>query len=138
MGYGGEERRKVIRKEILKTISKLLKKAKIYNQDFEDTIQMAREGDFLFLDPPYKPGAKELLELHYANGKFLFIEQERLAKVLKNFSTKRKIRWAMTNSAHNEILKLYKGFRIQKIPIGTSERPGILTRDSKEVLITNY
>lgn len=138
VGYGGEERRKVLRQEILEQISYLLKRTKLYNQDFESTIQMASDGDFLFLDPPYKPGAKELLEVHYWNGKFLFSEQERLANVLKEVSQKKRIRWAMTNSAHKEILKLYKNFRIQKIPIGVSNRPGILTRNSQEVLITNY
>ena len=44
----------------------------------------------------------------------------------------------MTNSSHKDILKLYKDYQINKIPFGTSNKPGIQTKDTKEVLITNY
>lgn len=138
VGYGGEERRWVITHENIVELSQILRKAEIFNYDFEDVILNASKNDFIFLDPPYKPGEKDLHELHYCNGKFLFEEQLRIADTLKSLPKSKKIRWAMTNSSHKDILKLYKDFNIKKIPLGTSDKPGIQTRNSKEVLITNY
>ena len=138
VGYGGEERRWVITHQNIIELSQILRKAEILNSDFENVILNASKDDFIFLDPPYKPGEKDLYELHYSSGKFLFNEQERVADVLKSLPKSKKIRWAMTNSSHKDILKLYKNFNINTIPFGTSNRPGIQTKNSNEVLITNY
>ncbi len=69
---------------------------------------------------------------------FFLRNRFRLSETLKSLPKSKHIRWAMTNSSHKDILKLYKGFNIKKIPIGTSDRPGIQTKNSNEVLITNY
>ena len=138
VGYGGEERRWVVTHRSIVEISKSFRKAEIINADFESVISNVSKNDFIFLDPPYKPGEKDLNELHYCNGKFLYDEQIRLAETLKSLSKTKKIRWAMTNSAHKDVLKLYKGYKVTKIPFGTSNKPGIQTKVSGEVLITNY
>jgi len=138
VGYGGEERRWVITYENISKLSHILRKAEILNNDFEDIILNASKNDFIFLDPPYKPGEKDLHELHYCNGKFLYEEQVRIADTLKRLPKSKNIRWAMTNSSHKDILKLYRDFYIQKIPFGTSNKPGIQTKNPKEVLIRNY
>ena len=138
VGYGGEDRRWVITHQNIMELSKIFRKAEIMNTDFEEVIQNSCKGDFIFLDPPYKPGEKDLTELHYSNGKFFFRDQVRLAETLKDIPKSKRIRWAMTNSSHRDILKLYRGFKVRKIPVGTSDRPGIRTYNSNEVLITNY
>jgi DNA adenine methylase len=138
VGYGGEARRWVLKKDNLLELSKRFKNAKIFQSDFEEIIRNSNKGDFIFLDPPYKPGEKDLEELHYKNGRFLYEDQKRLSDVLRTYSSRKKINWAMTNSSHPEIIKLYRKFKIRSIPIGTGPKPGIYTRDSKEVLITNY
>jgi DNA adenine methylase len=138
VGYGGEARRWVITHQSIIELSQIIRRAEILNNDFEELITNARKNDFIFLDPPYKPGEKDLNEKHYHNGKFLFVEQVRLSETLKSLPKSKQIRWAMTNSSHKDILELYKGFNIKKIPIGTSNRPGIQTTNSNEVLITNY
>lgn len=138
VGYGGEERRWVVTHESIVELSKIFRKADILNADFESVISNASKCDFIFLDPPYKPGEKDLNELHYCNGKFLYEEQIRLAETLKSLPKSKRIQWAMTNSSHKDILKLYKDFKITKIPFGTSNKPGIQTKVSGEVLITNY
>jgi DNA adenine methylase len=107
--------------------------------DFENVLETCRDGDFIFLDPPYKPGEKELKEAHYSHGKFSFNEQIRLSKTIKSLThRKKKIKWLMTNSAAPEIRALYQGFSITEIPKGTGERVGIYDGDSKEILIRNY
>jgi DNA adenine methylase len=137
VGYGGQDRRWVVNRRVLLTVSKFLKRAKLRINDFEETINSCREDDFLFLDPPYRPGAKELTHNHYVYSKFTFEDYKRLSKVLKKAS-KRKVKWAMTTSSHKDIVALFKNERIIPFIKGTGKKPGELTKKSKEVLICNY
>jgi DNA adenine methylase len=138
VGYGGEERRWVITHESIIELSRRFGKATILQSDFEPILDKCNDGDFIFLDPPYRPGEKEMPEAHYINGNFSFEEQIRLSRKLKEVSKRKRVRWLMTNSAHPEICKLYDGFNIVKVPIGTSSVIGVRTSDAKEVTITNY
>src|SRR3972149_3719155 len=138
VGYGGEARRWVITHEGIVELSSKLKKARIMQSDFEDTLDMCSDGDFIFLDPPYKPGEKEMREAHYINGLFSFDDQKRLAGKVKEISKSKNIKWLMTNSSNSEICRLYKGFNITIIPKGTSSVVGVFSNNSNEVLISNY
>lgn len=137
VGYGGQSRRWVITEEDLQSISKRLKKAKITCGDFEGIINDATKGDFLFLDPPYKPHEKDCTNSHYVWQQFGFEDHQRLAKVLKQ-AKKRGVKWALTTSAHPKILSLFSGNYVIKIPKGTGRLPGIMTKNSGEVLISSY
>ena len=137
VGYGGQDRRWVINKENLIQVKKAIRQAKLICSDFEQIINNANENDFIFSDPPYRPNEKEQLHGHYVGKKFTFDDHIRLSKALKR-ATKRKVKWALTISAHPEILALYKGNCILKIPRGTGRKPGSTVNDSGEVLITNY
>lgn len=137
VGYGGEERRWAITYENIIELSKLFKKVKLSISDFEETLNDTNNGDFIFLDPPYKPGQKELEESHYSYNKFTFNDQIRLSKKIKEISLKKDVKWIMTNSSHPEIYNLYSNFNIIKIPKGTGDRIGIHTYNSKEILIYN-
>jgi len=86
VGYGGEERRWAISHENIVELSKRFKGVTILNSDFESVLNQASDGDFIFLDPPYKPGEKEMFEAHYINGRFPFKEQVRLSNRLKEVS----------------------------------------------------
>ncbi|GAB4460624.1 MAG: DNA adenine methylase [Anaerolineales bacterium] len=137
VGYGGQSRRWVISEEDLLSISKRLRKAKIYCSDFETIIKNAGKGDFLFLDPPYKPHEQEYTNSHYIWQQFRFEDHQRLAEALKQ-AKKRGVEWAMTTSAHPNILALFRGFYAIKIPKGTGSLPGIMTKNSGEALISSY
>ena len=136
VGYGGESRRWVIARKTLFTLSALLSTARLKCSDFEPTILSAKSGDYLFLDPPYKPGAKEQTTEHYAGRQFTFGDHKRLAAALQA-ADKRGIRWSMTTSSHPDILKLYRGFSVATIPLGTGCQIGSLVKNSGEVLIAN-
>lgn len=138
VGYGGEERRWVITHQNIVELSKIFRTASIEQADFEKVLDAARTNDFIFLDPPYKPGQKEMQTAHYINGRFSFDDQVRLAEKLREISSKRKVKWLMTNSSHPEIRKLYKGFKIKNMPNGKSGQVGVLTKNNNEVLISNY
>jgi len=138
VGYGGEERRWVITHQSILELSKRLRIALILRSDFENILDQCCNGDFVFIDPPYKPGERELLEAHYTYGRFTFQDQIRLAKRLKAISINKDIKWLMTNSAHPDIRNLYNEFNIDNIAKGTSSVIGVYTNDSKEIVISNY
>ena len=137
VGYGGQERRWVISEKNLIDVSNALKKAEIVCSDFENTIKQAKKGDFIFLDPPYRPGACEEINEHYIGKNFRLEDQERLGKLLRKASRKN-IRWAMTNTSHPDVLRIYHGCYQLALPMGTGRMPGKLVEDSGESLLTNY
>ncbi len=138
VGYGGEGRRWAINHSNIIELSKVLKQSKLIVADFERILNCVQDGDFIFLDPPYKPGQKEMKDAHYSYGKFTYNDQVRLSNKLKQISKYRKIKWMMTNSSHKDICEIYKEFRITKIPKGTSEKIGVFIHKPQEVLISNF
>ena len=137
VGYGGEDRRWAINKESLMEVSKRLKRTWIRKSDFESVINKSGPDDFIFLDPPYKPGEVKMSHAHYLHSQFTLKDHKRLAKSLHK-ATKRGVKWAMTTSSHPTILELFKKSNIIRVPKGTSNKLGILTNNSGEVLICNY
>jgi len=137
VGYGGQDRRWVISLETLKEVSKRLRHVVLKCSDFEQIINESKKGDFVFADPPYRPGERELLNSHYVYGKFSFFEYQRLAEALKRASS-RNVKWMLTISSHPDILSLFYGHKIVSIPRGTGRKPGILSNNSGEVIIINY
>jgi DNA adenine methylase len=138
VGYGGEDRRWAVTHENIVEVSRSLKSAAILHADFSEIFSDVKKGDFVFLDPPYKPGEKEFDEQHYVNRRFTYAEQIRLATTIEKVLRKKDFRWLMTNSAHPDIKRLYKGFKIRTLKIGTGSKPGIIAQGNNEVLISNY
>jgi DNA adenine methylase len=136
IGYGGQSRRWTIRRRDLFEISALLKHASLQCSDFEPIIAKATTSDYLFLDPPYRPGYREQVHHHYSGKSFTFDDHRRLASCLRG-ADKRGVRWSLTVSNHRDILKLYRGYQVKYIPRGTGSRIGELAQRSGEVLISN-
>lgn len=137
VGYGGQDRRWAIDEENLIEVSKRLRNVSFKTKDFEEIIDSCSRDDFLFLDPPYSAGKKNTIDLHYGINQFKFEDHQRLAKSLKRAS-RRGVKWAMTTSSHKDIQELFSGFDFHPIAMGIGNRPGILSKNSGEVLIKNY
>ena len=137
VGYGGQDRRWVVNLSSIAEVAKRLKKAALKNDDFENTVESCSQGDFLFVDPPYLPGEREIINDHYVFHKFNYEDHMRLATVLKS-ATRKGVGWALTTSSHPDIMRLFKGNRIIHLPKGTGTMPGIMTYKSGEVLILKY
>lgn len=136
VGYGGQDRRWVINEEMILQFSFKLKRAELVVSDFEPIIDECSNRDFLFLDPPYKPGGRELKEGHYIYSKFTFDDYKRLALALRR-ATDRDVRWVLTISSHNDILNLFQNYQLVPFKKGTGELPGLIRRTSGEVLVLN-
>lgn len=137
VGYGGEERRWVINLDNLIEVSIALQRAHIQCVDFESIIQASEFGDYIFVDPPYRPGGIEQKNDHYSWKTFRYEDQRRLAHALMEAS-RRGAHWALSISSHPRILELYAGCWAVEFPLGTGNRLGIMTRKSGEVLIMNH
>lgn len=137
VGYGGQDRRWVISRKDLFAVAKALNNVSFRCSDFEPIIAEANSGDYLFLDPPYRPGEREQLNNHYIGKEFTYADHRRLANSLKR-ADKRGVAWSMTISSHPDIIKLYKKFYIQLIPRGTGHKIGVLVNNSGEALISNH
>lgn len=137
VGYGGQDRRWVVNEEILVAASRRLKRATLLNCDFEEVIDNCSKNDFLFLDPPYRPGGREMTHAHYVHSQFSFDDHIRLAEALER-SSRKGVRWAMTTSSHPDILRLLRGNKIIRLAKGTGNRPGIMAEISGEVLVCNF
>jgi DNA adenine methylase len=137
VGYGGQSRRWVITERHLVAFAQQLRTAALRTADFEEVINEAGKGDFLFLDPPYKPGKREMDHDHYVYAKFGFRDHQRLAKSLHRAS-KRGARWLLTTSAHPSIRALFPTNFIYPLRTGVGTLPGLIRTRSFEVLIVNY
>ena len=136
IGYGGPSRRWVITASDLANVSRLLRRASLRCSDFEEVINQRQAGDFIFADPPYRPGHRELRNQHYVGRAFTFEDQIRLAAALARAEA-RGVLWTMTNSAHPDILSLYPNHLAAPLTWGTGAAPGALTADCAEVIITS-
>lgn len=124
----------------IRAVSRFLnaRPCRILNQDFEQTVQTARQGDFVYFDPPYDPVSPSASFTAYQKGGFTPNDQRRLARVVQDL-TRRGCRVMLSNSYTDFIRSLYKDY----IQIKVSATRRINSKASKrggvdEVLILNY
>jgi DNA adenine methylase len=137
VGYGGQDRRWALGEECLQVIARRLRRAVLRCCDFEESIEECTRKDFLFLDPPYQPGERDLTHDHFAWSRFRYADHERLARALHR-AAKRSVCWAMTTTSHPDVLGLFPGHRVTPLPRGPRTKRGRPVGESGEVLIHNY
>ena len=91
----------------LKGSSEALQGVELLCQDFEATIDMARENDFLFCDPPYAVVNEDNRFVSYNADVFSWRDQERLADALIR-AKERNVKILMTNVDHPAVRNLYE------------------------------
>ena len=109
---------------------------KILSIDFEEAVKDAKEGDFIYCDPPYDSDTSTFNS--YTEDGFSKDEQIRLSNVFKNLSDRG---CYVMLSNHNTILinELYKDFYIHKITAKRNINSNGKKRGKvEEVIITNY
>lgn len=99
--------------EIL-NFSTLLKRVEILNEDFQVAVEDAREGDFVYFDPPYVPVSRTSSFTDYTAEGFEISDQERLFETCQNLNRKG-ISFLMSNSSSEKISELFGGYNIIKV-----------------------
>lgn len=94
--------------EDLAAVSRCLEKSDLRVSDFEDVIDLAYKGDFLFVDPPYTVRHNANGFLKYNERIFSWDDQVRLRNALER-AAQRGVAIVATNAAHESVLELYQG-----------------------------
>ena len=109
---------------------------KILNVDFEEALQEAKEGDFVYIDPPYDSINSSFTS--YTEEGFGKDEQRRLAKVYKELND-RGVKVMLSNHNTPLINELYNEFNIHVIEAKRNINSNGKKRGKvEEVIITNY
>ena len=107
--------------------------------DFEHVLGVAKEGDFVYFDPPYVPLSATAYFTTYTGEVFDFGMQRRLRDVCDELDDKG-VKWMLSNSHTDFVLGLYR----ERYNIRTVEAArAINCKGSKrgkvtEVLVTNF
>jgi DNA adenine methylase len=93
-----------------------LRRAKLVHGDFDETLEGARDGDFVYLDPPYVPLSPTSSFTAYAKTPFDDVAQTRLATTLRDLGARR-IQALLSNSDCVETRRLYHALPSQRVPV---------------------
>lgn len=113
-------------------ISELLQNVELLNCDFEACCKDAKKGDFVFFDSPYHNTFSS-----YQDSGFTEEDHIRLSKLVKKIS-KKGVKFILTNSNSNLIMKLYKDFRIDEIDVKRYINCDASNRVGKEIIVQNF
>jgi DNA adenine methylase len=126
-------------KGYLKTVASSLMKAKIRVRDFEDAIDDAKRGDFVYADPPYTVMHNNNGFVKYNAKLFSWPDQSRLATAIKSADA-RGVQIMLSNADHPSVRALYDGFgtarKISRYSVLSAKSS--YRRSASELLITNY
>lgn len=89
--------------------SQSLRAAELRVADFEETVDAATQGDFLFVDPPYTVSHNNNGFIKYNDVLFSWADQKRLAEAVRK-ATQRGVLVFVSNANHKDVIDLYKGF----------------------------
>lgn len=118
-------------------ISRALKKARLRSYDYMNVLKEAREGDVVYLDPPYPPLNGTAFFTHYTSDRFSLQEQDRLATLYKTLD-QRGCLLLMTNADLPLVRHLYHGYFMTKISVPRYVTCKKVKHSVSELVITNY
>jgi DNA adenine methylase len=134
--YGGESTGSFPSLKHLKEIGEALQKATICRNDFEQTLNAAKSGDFVYLDPPYSVENRRVFK-QYGSSVFGLADLERLARRLIELDSSG-VSFVLSYAMCEEALRLFKRWRIRR-RMTTRNVSGFAEhrRQAVELLITN-
>ena len=125
----------IISKSDLDYISNLIRDVEFTHSDFGNSIKNVKEGDYVYLDPPYAPES-ETSFVGYRDTGFGLDAHKRLFGEIEKLYEK-KIRFAMSNAKVDLVMNYFKDYNCEDIVARraiNSKKPGSTTT---EVIISN-
>jgi DNA adenine methylase len=126
----------IVKADVILACHEALKNVHIIDGDYKCIDP--REGDFVYLDPPYHKADRGQF-VSYTSNVFTNENHRELAEFCKELDGKG-VRFMVTNSGTDYIKELYKDFNITevgKIPYLSNMAKDVKHRES-EIIITNY
>lgn len=123
----------------LADLSALLKGVELEEVDFEVSIDKAKKGDFVFVDPPYTVSHNNNGFIKYNDVLFSWKDQIRLANAVQRASDRGAFVF-VSNANHDKLIELYTDFTFHH----TLSRASILSgksegrRSTEEAVFLNY
>jgi DNA adenine methylase len=109
--FGRYKNPRIVDRENLRLVSKVLNwsNAKLLVADYQEATKDAKEGDFVYFDPPYQPVSLTANFTSYTNSGFSTEDQERLGKWFRELD-KRGCHILLSNSDAEQIAHIYSGY----------------------------
>ena len=92
----------------LATVAERLRGAQLKVLDFEETLDLAQGGDFVYLDPPYTVTHNNNGFIKYNSNLFSWADQVRLSVAVRRAAAKG-ISILLSNADHVDVCSLYEG-----------------------------
>jgi DNA adenine methylase len=138
--FGRYKNPNIVNELTIRAVSKYLNDNEILllNKDFEEAVEGAKKGDFVYFDPPYDPVSKSSNFTGYVQVGFRNDEQIRLRDLCISLD-KNGVNFLLSNSATPFIKDLYRGFNIEFVKANRQINSNADKRgEVNEVLIWNY
>lgn len=134
--YGKYKNPKICGPDALYAASDVLKKAEILCGDYFLVLEhYAKEGDFIFLDPPYLPVSEYSDFKRYTKEQFYEEDHVELAKIITRLQ-ERGCHIILTNSNHPLVHELYSQFTIDVVATKRYISCRGNSRKSEDVIVT--
>jgi len=129
--YGHYKNPTIVNKEHLKNVSLIIQNVEFICCDFEE-VKTIKEGDFVYMDPPYVPEKKGGF-VNYGKAGFVKEKHEALFKLCNSM----KCKWVLSNSNVETVKQALKKFNIQEIDARRAINSTNPAATTKEVIIYN-
>ena len=104
----GTKKNVLLESDNFEAIAKSLQNTKLKTSDFQSTMEEAKHGDFVFVDPPYTVKHNNNGFVKYNESIFTWEDQVRLRNCVAECA-QRGVKVIVTNAYHSSIKELYKG-----------------------------
>ena len=134
--YGPPKSGREIDEEAIFSAARLLRNAEIVTSDFVMTLEEARRGDFVYMDPPYVVARRRIFS-EYGVGSFSETDLERLGRALKQLDNVG-AKFVVTYADSSEARRLFSGWRTTRFR-AKRNISGFLSgrRSAFEIIATN-
>jgi DNA adenine methylase len=135
--YGHKDPPALPSRRELRRASEVLNAVQLRSSPFANAVNDAREGDFVYLDPPYPPLNGTSYFTHYTANRFGWDDHTEVARTFRELSD-RGCLLLMSNADLPRIRRLFTGYRRSVLDVTRYITCRTVKHIVQELIITNY
>ena len=135
--YGRRTRRQFPGRSHLRRVGQALRKAVLRTLPYQVALRDTKEGDFVYLDPPYPPLNGTSLFRHYTRHRFSLADQREVARVALDLKD-RGCLVMISNADIPVIRRFYDGMCMTRLRVTRSVTCKNVRHSVSELIITTY